>query len=116
MTHWLGPLAVILWLPVLGVIALRQRVNFSNGHLFTLLSSVTMLTLPYSQSADLVMLLVLPIGWLSLLGNIGFAFIWVEYAVLPFLAVIPGIIYLALLWLALRGIVESRRNSADPGE
>jgi hypothetical protein len=116
LTHWLGSLAVILWLPVLGVLVLRQRVNFSNGHLFTLLSSVTMLTLPYSQSADLVILLVLPIGWLSLLGNLGFAFIWVEYAVLPFLAVIAGIIYLALLWLAFRGILKSRHHSADPGE
>lgn len=88
--QWLGPFALLLWLPPLGLpLSAQQR-------LIALAATATM-TLPYFQQTDLLALFVLPLGWLPLVGNLGFylyaKYTWQGFAVL---AIIPLFIYLRI--------------------
>lgn len=89
--QWLGPFALLLWLPPLWLsLSAQQR-------LIALAATATM-TLPYFQQTDLLALFVLPLGWLPLAGNLGFylyaKYTWQGFVVLAF---IPMFIYLRII-------------------
>ncbi len=85
--QWLGPVAVLLWLPVLLPLSKTKRL--------ILLTATTALSLPYFQHTDLLALFVLPIGWVPLAGNLSF-YLFAKYSWpgLKALAIIPLGIYL----------------------
>jgi len=89
--HWIGPLAILLWLPPLLLPLTRQK-------RFLALAAVISLTLPYYQQADLLALFMLPVGWLPvMLGNLGFLFFEYQFEALKFLWIAPLTVYLAVL-------------------
>ncbi|MBM3151829.1 MAG: hypothetical protein FJZ96_06440 [Chloroflexi bacterium] len=93
--RWLGPGAMLIWLPPLLLpLARRKR--------FLALAAAVPLALPYFQQADLLALFVLPVGWLpALLGNLGFLYFEFLYEALPWLWVAPLSLYLAITLPAL---------------
>jgi hypothetical protein len=87
----LGPAALIFFLPPLCLPMQRER------RLLALAAAIP-LALPYFQSADLLVLYVLPVGWFPvILGNLGFLFFVYEFSILRLLWIIPLIIYLSAL-------------------
>jgi hypothetical protein len=88
---WIGPIALLFFVPPLALPMRRQE-------RFLALAAAIPLTLPYFQQADLLVLYVLPVGWLPvMLGNLGFLFFRYHFTVLRLLWVIPLIIYLAAI-------------------
>lgn len=89
--RWIGPAALILWLlPLLLPLERERR--------FLALAAACPLVIPYFQSADLVTLYALPIGWLPvLLGNLGFLFFEYGFQALRWLWIVPMSVYLAIL-------------------
>ena len=88
--RWIGPLALLLWLPVLTLpMPTTPRV--------ILLTATLALALPYFQQTDLVALYILPIGWLALLGNLGYFYPLFGWSALQFLALIPLVVYVLTL-------------------
>lgn len=87
----LGPAALLFLLPPLLLKMERPR-------RFLALAAAVPLALPYFQSADLLALYVLPVGWLPLLlGNLGFLFFACGFSILRLLWIVPLVIYLAAL-------------------
>lgn len=84
--RWLGPLASVFWLPPLLLPLPRDR------RLLALLAAIP-LAVPYFQQTDLLILFVLPVGWLPLLGVIGVLYKPVGWWMMPALAIIPLIVY-----------------------
>ena len=81
--QWVGPLALLLWL--------RLPRTLSE------ITATLALTSPYFQQGDLLMLLVLPIGWVGLLGNVGFLFAILEWQALKLTAALPAAVYIQTL-------------------
>jgi hypothetical protein len=87
----LGPAALLFLLPPLALPLEKSR------RLLALAAAVP-LALPYFQSADLLVLYVLPVGWLPLtLGNLGFLFFVYEFQALRLLWIIPLLVYVSAL-------------------
>lgn len=84
--QWVGPLCLILWVPV---IFLKMKPEMR----FIMLVATSMLALPYFQQADLLVLFVLPCAWLPLIGNIGYLMAWQGWNILPWLCIIPLLEY-----------------------
>lgn len=84
--RWLGPAALLLWLPPLVLPLVRDK------RIIALAAAAT-LAVPYFQQTDLLALFVLPIGWLSWLGNLGYLIILLDNAALQMLAVVPLVVY-----------------------
>ncbi len=98
--RFLGPAALLFLLPPL-VLRLDKKQRF------LALAAAIPLALPYYQSADLLVLYALPVGWLPLLlGNLGFLFFIYQFAVLRLLWIVPLAIYLPVMLNGMRG----RRN------
>ena len=88
--HWIGPFALLIWIPPFIVrMDWRERI--------IALFATTPLGVPYFQHTDLVMLGVMPIGWLSLLGNLGFLKQLLGMEEQPYLMTLPLVVYLATL-------------------
>jgi hypothetical protein len=106
--QWLGPVALLLWLPPL-LLPLGRKSRF------LALMAACPLALPYFQQADLLALFVLPIGWLPiLLGNLGYLFVLFRYRVLALLWIVPLVTYAAIVLPAVLGLIQdylSRRGS-----
>ncbi len=104
--QWIGPLALLLWLPLLLPMARGRRVVVA--------ASAIALGLPYFQQTDLLMLYTLPVGWLALLGNTGFLYVLYTDRALRAMALVPLVIYVVavgpplLAWL--RGITRRENN------
>jgi hypothetical protein len=98
--RWIGPWALLLWLPpfLLPHVTSRQR--------FIALVAVTGLALPYFQQTDLLFMLTLPIGWIGLLGNIGFLLETYGWIVLQIIALMPLIVYLSALTPAITNLMN----------
>ncbi|MBC8099130.1 MAG: DUF2029 domain-containing protein [Armatimonadetes bacterium] len=96
--QWLGAPVLLLWLPV--IFALRRRP--APGVALALVSAALALTSPYFQQTDLLALMVLPIGGLALVGNVGWAFLVVGWAALKWTVIAPLLIYTWALWHSLR--------------
>jgi len=87
--QWVGPAVLFLWIPVIWIPADKQ------DKLIWMVATLG-LTLPYFQQTDLLTLFVHPVGLVAWLGNLGFLFIFKEWMVFKWLAVIPLIVYLLI--------------------
>lgn len=83
---WIGPLALVLWLPVLAL-------KLTPGQRLVGVGAAAALALPYFQQNDLLHLFMLPVGWLGLLGNWGYAFGVLGDAAFQVLALVPLVAY-----------------------
>lgn len=88
--RWLGPWALLVWLPALFV-------RLPRPNRLAALLSATALGLPYFQQTDLLLLFVLPSGWLPLLGNLGYLFLIFRWQALQVLTLVPVTVYAAAL-------------------
>ncbi|MEN6409792.1 MAG: glycosyltransferase family 87 protein [Anaerolineaceae bacterium] len=103
--RWIGPWALLLWIPpVVLRLPPQQRL--------IALVATTGLALPYFQQADLLFLLTLPIGWIGLLGNLGYLLGFFGWAVLQALALLPAVVYIKTLYPAVRSMVSNRSEKA----
>lgn len=88
--EFVGPAALLLWVPVLWL-----KMPF--GKRLVLVGLCAALATPYFQQNDLVHLWALPVGYLPMIGNIGFLFVTVQYIVFDVLAAILFVFYLYVL-------------------
>jgi hypothetical protein len=88
--RWLGPWALLFWLPPLLLDLDPQR-------RFIALVAAMGLALPYFQQGDLLFLLAMPIGWIGLLGNLGYFMGLYGWLALQWLALLPLTIYILAL-------------------
>jgi hypothetical protein len=87
----IGPAALLFFLPPL-------LLPLEKGLRLIALAAAVPLALPYFQSADLLVLYILPVGWTPLLlGNLGFLFFIYQFSVLRLLWIVPLVIYLSVL-------------------
>lgn len=109
--QWIGPLALLLWVPVVWLPLSPTR------RLIAITVALT-LSSPYFQQTDLLALFMLPTGALAWLGNLGILFIWGQWAALRVLALIPVIAYLIVIGPPLRAWIDQRRTreSAQPSD
>lgn len=99
--NWMGPLSLLLFLPLLSLpMDWRRR--------FLAASAACALGLPYFQQADLISLLVFPFGWLPLLGNLGFIYYWIQWDALKLLIVVPIMLYLLIVIPSTFRLIKSR--------
>lgn len=94
--QWVGPLALLLWLRL--------------PRTLPEITATLALTSPYFQQGDLLMLLVLPIGWVGLLGNAGFLFAVFEWQALKLMTALPAAVYVQTLvrrWAPRKGGVDA---------
>jgi len=84
--RWIGPISLILWLPVIAV-------PLSRGHRLVAVASATALAIPYMQQHDLLLLFLLPVGGIALLGNFGYLMAVIGFPALHMLVLIPLIMY-----------------------
>jgi hypothetical protein len=106
--RWTGPLALLFFLPPLVLPLTRDR-------RFIALVAATALALPYFQQTDLLFLLALPIGWIALLGNLGYLFVVYQWVALQALAILPLVVYGAALSPAVVGWIKSLKAGASFG-
>jgi len=81
--RWIGPYALLLWLPILVKPIRREMFPIA-------VIATVMLSFPYFQQTDLLVLFVLPVSWLPYLGNFGY---FGGYEVLQALVILPLLIY-----------------------
>ncbi len=100
--RWIGPAALVLWVPPIAVRLLP-------GKRLAAVAAASALALPYFQQTDLLMLFVLPIGWLGLLGNLGYLMVAYHWKALQVLVVVPLVIY---GWVFASHFLEARRAAS----
>ena len=88
--RWFGPWALLFCLPPLFLRLEPQR-------RFIALVAVMGLAFPYFQQGDLLFLLVMPIGWIGLLGNLGYLMALYGWTALQWLAILPLTVYILAL-------------------
>ena len=98
--QWIGPWALLIWVPALFIPMLQQERIIA-------LASANCIALPYFQQVDLVSLFVHPIGWLPLIGNLGYLIIPFGWKIMPFLAIIPIISYILVLTNPVKKLMAS---------
>jgi hypothetical protein len=104
---WTGPLALLLFLPPL-------LLKMDKPERFLALAAAVPLAVPYFQQADLLVLYVLPVGWLPvILGNLGLLSFRYGFAALQMLWIVPLTIYLAALVPAGAAAWRRRRTGSD---
>jgi len=94
--RWIGPWALLLLLPPL---ILRRPLS----QRLVMFAAAVSLSVPYFQQTDLLLLFAMPVGWLALLGNLGYPlmFLW-SWNGLPGLAIVPASIYLKEIMVPVR--------------
>jgi hypothetical protein len=98
--RWIGAWALLFWVPPFVLPLSKEKRLIA-------LSAATALGLPYFQQTELICLWVLPVGWLALLGNLGFFFPLLGWSALQYLAVAPLAVYLAALVSGARKVIRS---------
>ncbi len=88
--RWIGPAALVFWLPPL-------MLPLSRARRFIALAAASALALPYFQQTDLLFLFTLPVGWIALLGNLGYFFVIYQSVALQALAIVPLVVYVLAL-------------------
>lgn len=88
--RWIGPVALVFWIPVL-------LLPLSRGRRLIAVVACMAMSFPYFQLSDLLYLLVLPNGWLPLLGDISFLHI-VYNPILQLTVLIPLAAYIRVIW------------------
>jgi hypothetical protein len=84
---YIGAWCLLFWLPAV-VLPLDKSRRFLA--LFCLVTFAT----PYFQHVDLLTLFAFPMGWLPLLGNIGYLFPFIDKTAVRLVAIIPILLYL----------------------
>ena len=86
--QWIGPLVLVLWLPVIFLPLSRNRRIIA-------VAATTALAIPYLLHNDLLLLFMLPVGGLGLLGNFGYlkGFPQFDWNALRALVFIPLLLY-----------------------
>lgn len=101
---YLGPVVLLVWIPSL-------LLKLSRNEKIFLLFATLPLGTPYFQAADLLILYVLPIGFLPMLSHIGFLRPFIGYAVDNILIFIPLFIYLKIV---LTAFMRNLKNYSEP--
>ncbi len=84
--RYVGPGVLVLWgLPFMPRLPLHRRLQA--------VVACMALALPYYQQTDLLALYMLSVGWLGLLGNLGYAMAFFGWQALSWLVVVPLIAY-----------------------
>ena len=91
---WIGPAALLFWLPPL-------LIPLSKTKRLIALAATTALAIPYFQQTDLLALFMLPVGFLTLLGNLGYLFWFYQWQAMQLLTIVPLSIYAIILIPAL---------------
>jgi hypothetical protein len=104
--RWIGPWALVFCIPPLVLPLPPQR-------RFIAWVATIGLVLPYFQQSDLLFLLVMPIGWVGLLGNLGYLMIVYGWTALQLLAVLPLTVYAMNLLPAFKTVPTPQRNKLD---
>lgn len=97
--RWLGAWALLLCIPPLLLPLLPQRRIIA-------WVATTALVLPYYQQSDLLFLLVMPIGWVGLLGNLGYLLAVYGWAALQLLTLLPLAVYVITLLPAFKTLLK----------
>ena len=87
---YIGPIVLLIWIP-------SFLLKLNRNEKILLLFATLPLGIPYFQAADLLILYVLPIGFLPMLSYIGFFRPFIGYAVDNILIIIPLFIYLKIV-------------------
>lgn len=88
--RWIGPAALLLLLPPL-IVRRPWAVKLVG------VAAALPLALPYFQQADLLLYFIFPLGWLPLIGNLGYLIYWQGWEALQMLVIFPVILYLIVL-------------------
>jgi hypothetical protein len=101
---YIGPIVLLVWIP-------SFLLKLNRNEKILLLFATLPLGMPYFQAADLLILYVLPIGFLPMLSYIGFFRPFIGYAVDNILIIIPLFIYLKIVVPA---FMRSLKNYCAP--
>lgn len=99
--RWIGPAALLFWLPPFLLPLDRTR-------RIIMLTAAMSLGLPYLQQTDLLGLFVLPLGWLPVLGNLAYSVIWLQHTGQQLLVLLPLGVY---LWIMLGALCKQNELS-----
>ena len=99
--RWLGPWSLLFFFPPL-------LLNRESPQRFIAFVAAIGLGLPYFQQVDLLFLLVMPIGWIGLLGNLGYLMGFYRWTALQFLFLLPLAVY---IWALISSLVKRPRPS-----
>ncbi len=94
---WIGPLAALLWLPVIFL-------DLPMGRRVVAVAAAAGLAMPYFQQSDLVHLYMLPVGWVPLLGNLGYLLLVLQWEALRLLTIVAAVVYVWSFWPHLQSI------------
>jgi hypothetical protein len=104
--RWMGPWALLFCIPPLVLPLPPQR-------RFIAWVATIGLVLPYFQQSDLLFLLVMPIGWVGLLGNLGYLMIVYGWTALQLLAILPLTVYGTNLLPAFKTLSTAQRDKPE---
>lgn len=91
--QYFGPIVAVLWLGLfIPKLTRNQRL--------LMVTAVSALALPYYQHTGLLTMFMFPVGYLSLLSNIAYAQIFMDWAGVRISVIIPVLVYGWLLWKA----------------
>lgn len=99
---WVGPLSLLVWIPVLSL-------KMPAGRRLIAVAAATALGVPYFQQTDLVHLYMFPIGYLGFLGNIGLSLSSGGWRALRLTVFVAIITYVWVLWEPTRQLIQLRR-------
>ncbi len=105
--EFVGPWALLLWLPVLPAGLPRQEK-------LLLFLTTSALTMPYYQQKSILALQTFPIGWIAWLGNIGFLFFFFQWQALELVTLVPLVLYCRYTWKAWRHLWPFRERKSLP--
>ena len=91
--------ALLLWLPPL-------LLPMSRGRRYAAICATTALALLYFQQSGLLVLFVLPVGWLALLGNLPYLYFWFRNTEMEFVSLVALVVYVWTLLPPLRGWIS----------
>jgi hypothetical protein len=101
---YVGPTILVLWIPAI-------LLPMDAESRLIIIAAASSLAVPYYQQTGLISIYVLPVGWLGLLGNLGFLMAFGGFAALEWLIIVPIIAY---VWMVYRSIRQIRQFGWKP--
>ncbi|MEM9953147.1 MAG: glycosyltransferase family 87 protein [Chloroflexota bacterium] len=101
--RYIGAGALLLWIPTL-------TLPMSFGRRLVAILATTALSSPYFQQTDLLLLYAMPIGWVGLLGNVGFLMGRFGWWALRLPIIVPLIVYIWVLVTPIRQQIQGWRK------
>lgn len=93
--QYIGAWCFLLWIPAIVV-------PMSPIRRLVIITATTAIATPYYIHNGLLSLFVLPVGWLGLLGNLGYLMATMGWAAVKLTAIVPIVAYGWVLWISLR--------------